>query len=526
MTERTMARTAGVVMFLILVSRLLGLVREQVVAFLFGQNWQTDAFSAAFGIPDLMFILLVAGGLNAAFIPVFTSYLARGEEREGWRMAWTFFALGLSFLVLFALAGIIFAPVLAPVVAHGFRGQERQLLIQLMRIMFPAVFFTALAGLGMSIHKSYKSFNAPLWGPVMYNAGIIAGTYALAGRYGIHGMAMATVVGAASNFAIQLPFFIKKSRPFPISIDWRHPGLKKVLRLMGPAVVSGSIVQVNLIINGNFASALSEGSIRALKVANTLVQFPLGVFAMGVGMIILPTLSGLMAKGEMVRFRTTFSEGLRMVLFVTIPSAVGLAILSVPLIRLLFQSGRFTAADTHQAAYAVLFYSIGLVSQAAIQILIQVFYSLQDTRTLMRVSGQAIIINTALSLLFLQATNLQHGGLALAYSITSLINMLTYLTRLRRRIGAIDGRRLVRTTALSLLAAAAMAVAAWQSARLVGIWIGSTGVVGRAAEVASGVGAGVLVYFLVAWLLHMEEIAFLREAVQRRRVSAETIEPD
>lgn len=518
-TDKPMARTAGIVMFLILISRILGLIREQVVAFIFGQNWQTDVFTAAFTLPDLMYILLIAGGLNAAFIPVFTAYLARGKEREGWQMAWTFFALGLIFLVIFTVAGAIFTPALTPLVAYAYQGRERALLIQLMRIMFPAVFFTALAGLGMGIHKSYKSFSAPLWGPIFYNVGIIIGTYMLAPRLGITGMALATVTGAFLNFIIQLPFFIKKCRSHPFALNLHHPGLHKVLYLMGPAVVSSSIVQVNLIINRNLASALPEGSIRALQNANTLVQFPLGVFAMGVGMVILPTLSGLMAQGETERFRATFSEGLRMVLFVTIPSAIGLAVLREPLIRLLFQSGQFTADDTQQAAYALLFYTIGLVSQAAIQILIQVFYSLQDTRTLVRVSATAIVLNTALSLTFLYGTNMQHGGLALAYSLTSLVNLATYLHQLRKRIGSIDGRRLLRTSLLSLTASACMAVSAGLSSRWAARYAGSVGLAARGAEVAVGVGVGILVYFTVAWLLKMDEITLLLQALRGKRHS-------
>jgi len=518
-TAKPIARMAGAVMFLILISRLLGLVRERAVAVVFGQNWQTDAFTAAFGIPDLMFFLLVGGGLNAAFIPVFTSYLAKGEEEEGWRVAWTFFFLGTLFLLAFTILGMVFAPYLAPLVAHGFVGRQRMLLIDLMRVMFPAVFFTAAAGLGMGIHKSYRSFTMPLLGPIFYNAAIIAGTYGLARYYGIMGMAAGTVIGAAGNCLIQLPFFIRKSRPFRFIIDIKHPGIKRIFYLMGPAVVSGSIVQLNMIITRNLASALPEGSIRALQTANTLVQFPLGVFAMGIGMIILPTLSGLAAKGESDDFRRTFSEGLRLVLFITIPAAGGLAVLRVPLIRLLFEAGEFTAADTAQAAYALLFYSLGIISQAAVQILVQVYYSLQDTRTLVRVSGTAIFLNTTLSLIFLRFTPLAHGGLALAYSLTSMINMLSYLFQLRRHIGHIDGRRLVRSSCLSLLATTIMGCAVlftnklltylWQIAGLGWGWGW------RLTEVIIGVGCGVIAYILAAYLLRMEEVHFIRQIFSR-----------
>ena len=215
--------------------------------------------------------------------------------------------------------GIIFAPRLSPLVAYGYRGSERELLVHLMRLMFPAVFFTAMAGVGMGVHRSYRNFAPPLWGPIVYNAMIIASTYLLGRTFGIVGMAYGTVVGAIANFALQVPFVLRKARGRRIRIDFSHPGLRQVFRLMGPAVISLSIYQVNFIIVSNLASGLTEGSPTALKIAQTMVQLPLGVFGMGIGMVILPSLSGLMAKGARELFRATFSQGIRTVFFVTIP---------------------------------------------------------------------------------------------------------------------------------------------------------------------------------------------------------------
>src|SRR5690625_1726970 len=214
--ERPMARAAGAVMLLILFSRLLGLVRERAIAQVFGMTWQTDVFRNAFNIPDFMFFLLVAGGLNAAFIPVFTSYLAKDQEDEAWRVASSFFTITVSLLVLFATLGAIFAPQLTILVGYGFVGEQRELLIVLMRTLFLAVFFTALAGLGMGIHRSYKSFTAPMVGPIAYNLAIIAGTYTLARWIGVFAMAIGTVVGAMANFLITLHFFLM------ISLLWFH----------------------------------------------------------------------------------------------------------------------------------------------------------------------------------------------------------------------------------------------------------------------------------------------------------------
>ena len=210
-----------------------------------------------------------------------------------------------------------------------------------MRLMFPAVFFTALAGVGMGVHRSYRNFAPPMWGPIVYNAMIIASTYLLGRVMGIVGMAYGTVAGAIANFSVQLPFVVKKMRGKRLALDFSHPGLKQIFGLMGPAVVSLSIYQINFIIVSNLASGLAEGSPTALKIAQTMVQLPLGVFGMGIGMVILPNLARLIAQKELAAFRETFSQGIRTVFFVTIPSAVGLAVLRRPLLRLLFETGEF-----------------------------------------------------------------------------------------------------------------------------------------------------------------------------------------
>lgn len=513
-----MARAAGVVMLLILFSRLLGLVRERAIAQVFGMTWQTDVFRNAFNIPDFMFFLLVAGGLNAAFIPVFTSYLAKDQEDEAWRVASSFFTITVSLLVLFAVLGALFAPQLTILVGYGFVGEQRELLIALMRILFLAVFFTALAGLGMGIHRSYKSFTAPMVGPIAYNLAIIAGTYALARWLGVFAMAIGTVVGAIANFLIQLPFFLKKSMGrFRLRFDWSHPGIKQMRALIGPSIIALSVFQLSFTISANIASGLGEGSPSALRIANQLVQLPLGIFAMGMGTVLLPTLSELAAQREWSHFRNTFSVGLRTVLFVTIPAAFGLAVLREPIIRLLFEVGQFTAEDTTMTGTALLYYSIGLFAQAACQILMQVYFSLQDTRTLLKVSLVAIASNTGLAFLLLWLTNLNHGALALAWSLTVILNMTLYLLVLRKHIGHFDGRRILRSGVLAVIGSAIMACAAYFAAAVVGEWVSLSTSVGRLIQVITGVLTGAAVYGVFALICRMEEVRFVLDMVRRRR---------
>lgn len=525
--RRGLAQDAGVVMLLILLSRLLGFVRERAIADVFGLNWQTDAFRLAFLIPDLMYFLLIAGGLNAAFVPVFTGYLARGEDEEAWTLARTFFFLVVAALLLMVALGTMFTPQLTPLVAYGYQGEPKALLITLIRFMFPAVFFTALAGAAMGIHKAYRNFAPPMWGPIAYNAAIIASTYVLGRAWGVVGMAYGTVAGAVANFAMQLPFVWKKARGFAWGLSFKHPGLAQVFRLMGPAVVSLSIYQINFMVVSNLASGLAEGSPTALRIAQTMVQLPLGVFAMAIGMVILPSLSHLWARQETEAFKETFSQGLRAVFFVTIPSAVGLAVLRVPLIRLLFETGEFTADNTQMAAFALLFFSVGIWAQSAIQILTQVYYSLQETRTLVRVSLIALAVNLLLSLILLRWTNLEHGALALSLSLTAIVNMLNYLYLLRRHLGRIDGSRIGRSALLSFVAAAVMGgIVAW-TANVTEPWFIPYDTWGLLVHVLLAVGIGAATYLSIAWLLRMEELAFVRQMVRpsARRSQDETPTP-
>ena len=517
MSTKPLARTAVSMMFLIFVSRLLGFVRLRAASEVFGRTWHTDAFNAAFVIPDLMYYLLVGGALSSAFIPVFTSYLAKGEEAEGWNLASSFLNLTFLGLVAFSLLGMAFSPQLAPLVAYNFTGEQRELLIYLMRIMFPAVFLTALSGLAVGVLNSYQRFILPVMGPILYNIGIILGAYLLGPRMGIVGMAVGTVAGAAANFSLQLVQLRRWRSNYRLTINWHHPGMRRIFALMGPAVISLSIAQINLIISQNLASGLAKGTITALGLANRLMQFPLGVFAMGISQVIFPTMTRQAAVEDWPTLRHTFSRGLRSIFYITIPSAIGLLALGEPIVRLLFQAGEFGPDDTAATAYALLFYAPGLVALSGTQLLTRIYYSLQDTRTPVKVGIQAVIINTILSLGFLKFTSLDSGGLALAYSITNIVNMTSYILRLRKKLGTIDGRRILTCIVKASAAASAMGLVVYQLTEFSGGRIDLAAAAGRIFQVIVPMGAGAVIYFALTLVLRMEELKFVGEMFRRRR---------
>lgn len=517
MSNRQVARNATIVMIGIFISRVLGLVRERAVAQVFGRTQQTDAYFAAFGIPDLMYYLLVGGALSAAFIPVFTSYLAQDDEETAWHVASTFITATVILLLIFTVVGEIFTPQLAPLVAYDYSGEQLALLVQLMRIVFPAVLFTALAGLEMGVLNSYQHFTAPVVGPILYNLGIIAGAYVLGPKYGVFGMAVGLVVGAFGNFAIQLPVLLRYTRAYRPILDLRHPGIRKMGALMLPAMVGLSVNQLNLMISQNLASGLAEGSITALRLANRLMQFPLGVFAMGISTAVFPLLTRLAATNAYKELKETYSLGLRTVLIITIPASLGLLVLGEPIVRFLFQTGEFTVADTQATAYALFFYALALPALSGIQLTSRMFYALYDTKTPVKIGILSVIVSTALSLLFLNFTGLDYGGLALAFSVATTVNFIVYILILRKKLGGIDGGRILTSVVKSSLASLVMGVVVYLSSNLVGQWVSLATTRGRLLQMAIPMLIGIIVYGVFLLAFRMEELEFLLSAVKGRK---------
>ncbi|NLZ43705.1 MAG: murein biosynthesis integral membrane protein MurJ, partial [Clostridia bacterium] len=484
---------------------------------------ETDAFFAAFVIPDFMYYLLVGGALSAAFIPLFSGYLARGEEEEGWRMTSTFLNITIVFLSAFTLLGMVFSRQLAPLVAYDFRDEQLKLLVQLIRMMFPAVFFTALAGLMGGILHSYRHFFIPALGPVVYNIGIILGAFFLGPRFGIKGMAVGVVAGAMANFLTQAVYMVKITGGSynPSYLNIRHPGFRKILVLMVPALIGLSATQLNNWVTTNMASGLVEGSITALRFGQRLVLLPLGIFAMAISTVYFPTLARFAARQRWKDFQENLALAVRAIFYITVPAAIGFVVLRYNIIRLLFEYNKFTARDTEMTAYALLFYSIGLFAHGAIQILPRGFYALKDTVTPVKITGGTMGLGILLNFLLLKYTGLNHGGLALSFSLVGIANMTASLVLLRRKIGSIRGRSLLRTLVFSLLAAAGMGIVIgflqepW-GRLLASFNIGGFGLI--FLQTTGMIGAGILVYLVLSKLLRMEELEILWQLVLRRKV--------
>lgn len=530
MTEKTTenaAKAAGMISLMFLFSRILGFIRENLSGRLFNR-FQTDAFFAAFIIPDTMYYLLVGGALSAAFIPIFTEYLAKGEEEEGWKVAGTFINITVLLLAVFTVFGVSFAEGLAPLEAPHFAAAKLKLLVQLTRIMFPAVCFTALAGLMGGALNSYQHFFAPALGPIFYNIAIITGALLLGPKYGISGMAIGVVVGAVGNFLIQVSFLRKfgKNHYHLGMLDLTNPGFRRMLVLMVPALLGLSATQANIWITNVMASSLHEGSITALRFANRLIQLPIGIFASGVAMAFFPLLSRLAAQQQMDEFKDTLSLALRSIFFVMIPSAVGLIVLRYPIIKILFEGQKFTPADTSLTAYALFFYSFALFAHAGILMLPRAFYALQDTKTPVAVSIVSVTLSIILNWIFLNYTHLGVGGFALSFSIMGFVNMILLMVILRRKIRGIRGQAIltsfVKTTLASLIMGV-MIVLLQRGLDPISRYLGLGGHVEAAIIVVCGMGAGIIVFLVTAWLLRMEEMEMTLRLLKRKFIKKRTV---
>ena len=366
------ARSTGVVSSATFLSRILGLVREQVFAYLFGAGFATDAFIAAFRIPNLLRDLFAEGALSSAFIPVFTDHLTNQGKEKAWELANLVLNLLVITLCVIVILGIIFSPYIVQIIAPGF-GKEagkQELTSLLSRIMFPFLLLVALAALVMGVLNTFRRFGIPALAPTMFNLGMIAGGIFLSPLFDppIIGMALGVLLGGFGQFAIQLPTLRRIGFKYRFKINLRHPGVKRILLLMAPATLGLASTQINIFVNTLIASLLPQGSVSYLNYSFRLMQFPIGVFGVAVATVTFPIISDYAAKKQTGELISTFSSSLKLVFFLTIPSAVFLAVASQPVISVLFQHGKFTYLDTVAASQALMFYCIGLFAYSSVRL--------------------------------------------------------------------------------------------------------------------------------------------------------------
>ncbi|MDI9570162.1 MAG: murein biosynthesis integral membrane protein MurJ [Pseudomonadota bacterium] len=505
--NENVAKAAGVVGLATMLSRVFGFIRDMVVAGLFGAGVVTDAFFVAFRIPNLLRRLLAEGSLTVSFVPVFTEYLKRRSREEALELADVTFTFLSALLVAVSIAGVLLAPYIVAVMAPGFVKHDAQyeLTVLLTRFMFPYIFFISLVALCMGILNSLRHFAAPALSPVVLNISMILAALLLRDFFSepIFALAVGVMVGGVLQLAMQWPFLLKMGIRLRPNFRLRHPGLKRIGLLMMPAAFGAAIYQINVFIGTVLASLLPKGSVSYLYYADRIVELPLGVFAIAVGTAALPSFSDQVARGEFEDFKRTLSFSLRLILFITVPATVALLALREPILSVLFQRGAFDAAATVATAEALLYYTLGLWAFSVIRVIVSAFYSLQDAKMPMKAAIVALIVNVAASIALMGP--MRHGGLALATSLASVVNVLILGFVLRRRIGSYLNRDFYRS--LGKMAAASLVM--WLSIMLVEAifpWRIADAFDRRLLFLTASVTFGLTTYFAASWALKSPEM--------------------
>jgi putative peptidoglycan lipid II flippase len=525
--NRRIARDAGTVMLAILLGQVFSLLSSILITRAFGTGIQNEAFNASNRLPDILYQLIAGGALASAFIPTFTTLLTRGQRSKAWLLA---SAIANIITVIFIVLGVLialFAPwVVQRILAPGFTADPVKfaLTVDLVRIQMIAPVVFGLSGLGMGILNSHRSFLWPALAPMMYSIGKILGVLLLAPSLGVYGLALGVVGGALMHGLIQLPALLKlPGLKYTPTFGIRLPDVREVARLMGPRVLGVAFVQLNFLVNTRLASLQPLGSVTALAVGFSLMMIPEAAIAQASAIAALPAFSAQAAAGKLAEMRNSLSALLRGLLLLALPASIGLILLRAPLVTIIFQRGEFDASSTQLVAWALLWYAAGLVGHSVVEIVSRAFYALHDTKTPVGVGVAAMSLNVGLSIGLSRLFNtwgwMPHGGLALANSIATFLEMGVLLIFMRRRLTGLEGRHVLNGLVKALAAAGVMALALWG-------WMRATAGAPAWLVALGGMLVGVLVYVLMLALLRVPELKLAWITVKRRLLKRTSGESD
>ncbi|MGQ9456560.1 MAG: murein biosynthesis integral membrane protein MurJ [Armatimonadota bacterium] len=523
LTHRTVAKAAGLMMVAILASRLLGLIREMLIARQFGLTPLVSAYTVSFNLPDLLYFFLSSGALSGAFIPVFTERLQTGRQREAWEIFSVIACfMGLVITLTIVLSEVFTAPLVGALAAPGYARKEHkelfELIVYLTRIILPCQLFFFLGGLMMGTLESRQDFRARAAGPVIYNLGIIFGVLVLARWLGIAGLAWGALLGAfVGNVAYTFYCLNRAGYEFYPSLNLRHPGVKRVGALALPVILGLSLPQIDVIVNRWFATFVSGIAPAALNYANRLMQVPLGVFAQAAGTAILPTLSAYAARNALDDLRAGVSFGLRVILAINIPASIFMAVMADAVVRTVYMSGEFTAARVSATAVGLTWYSVGIFAWAGQAIVARGFFAMQDTLTPVVLGSLVTIVFVPLNYGLMKVMG--HGGLALATSIAATLHLLALVYFLRRRLRGIEGGKILFSLVKVSLASGVMSIGLYVVRFMVAGVMDVCSREGAALEVVIAMFVASVVYIGILRLLASEELDFVLQMI-RERVAA------
>jgi putative peptidoglycan lipid II flippase len=524
--KKQILKSASIISLVTIASRILGYVRDQRIALLLGTTFAADAYVLAYRIPNLFRRLVAEGSMTASFIPVFTTYMRERNKEELWDFANKLFWTLALVVAVITILGMVFSPF----VVHLFAGKSAagDQAVELNRIVFPYLFFVAMAALAMGILNCFHIFGLPAATPVVLNVATIAFSIGAVWRYfkdPATSIVVGVLVGGVLQFLMQVPALVKKGMTFKFGISFSHPAIRNVARLMIPRLFGIGIGQINLLVDTRFATAarMPGGSLAALYLADRVMELVLGGYAIAVATAILPMMSHQAAANDFVGLKKTLTFSVRIVAFITIPAMLGLMILREPIIRVLFQHGQFMAASTRLTARALLYYAIALPGLATVKLVVPAFYSTRDTKTPVIVAAISMVINVLLNILFLNTwlfTRVQNGGPALATALACYFDFFALFIIFRLRHGALGTREILASFSRVFLCSAIMGVACWFAARYTQFTMYSRSYIQVLVFVAL-LGGATALYLALAWVFRCHEMEEIYGIATRRNRSGE-----
>ena len=533
--QQQVTRSAGIVSIAVMASRLLGLVREKVIAYYFAAGVGGDAFYAAFRIPNLMRDLFGEGALSKAFVTTFTATELEDGEEAAWRLASRIFNATFLLLTVITVIGIFAAPAIVDLIFTGKGFQEvpldpsehfgfdskRDLTVCLTQIMFPYLILVSLAAVTMGLLNSKGRFGLPASASSFFNVGsLVVGVwgYYVAPSFDLHrttGMAVGVLVGGALQFLIQVPSMRRVGFHYQLLLSFRDERVRQVMRLIGPAILGVAALQINVLVNAIFASE-GGGWLTWINRAFRLMHLPIGVFGVAISTVALPNLAKLVAEGDMEAYRRSFSYALRLMFLLTVPASVGLMILAEPICRLIFEGGQANPLDTQQTAVALFYYAFGLCGFSAVKIATDGFYTFNDTRTPAVVSLCTVGLNILLNYLFIYRFGFDHRSLALSTSCTITLNFLALLFLLQGRAGGLGLSGIWLLLIKLAVTSAVMGGVCWWGYTQIEDWLGVESIIARLIGVFVPIGLGIAVLVGGAKLMRIRELDQLLGAIARR----------
>ncbi|HPJ64378.1 MAG TPA: murein biosynthesis integral membrane protein MurJ [Flexilinea sp.] len=513
--KQTFMKSATILAGAMILSQIIGLISKGLMGAAFGASAEVDAFLASNRLTETLFNLVAGGALASAFVPWFSSLLDQKDEQSAWKLASDIANLLTIILLLISVACFIFAPqIVRYFLVPGFSLNDphlQDLTVSLLRIQLPSVIIFGLSGLVMGILNTHHHFLVPGLAPAMYQLGIIFGVVFLKKPLGIKGLALGAVIGSFLHLLVQIPQLLSlEGKRYSFSLGLRDYRVRNVIKLMIPRQIGASAVQLNFLVNNFIASFLPAGSISAVTWGLSLMLMPQAAIAQSVATVSLPMFSVQAARGELDEMRNALASMLRFVILLALPAACGLILLGKPLVSLIFERRAFNSEMTAMVYWALAWYSSGLIFHCVVEVISRAFYAVHDTKTPVLVLLIAMLLNMGLSILlsrlFRSLGWMPHGGLALANTIATGLEMTTLLTLMRRKLHGLEGKRILQALMQSAVSAALMVIA-------LEVWIrfsvGSSDLI----IVIVGVILGVSVYAGMCFIFKVEELSSVRKLI-------------